>query len=135
MHPKAKLKRIRAQTRARTQLYRASHPILALYQNHSRNARRRGKVVLWDFEEFKEWCEQTGHHILVQDGFQIHRRGDAGPYCADNCESVPAPVNRRLQEAYKRYYERPALAEHLNALQQISRQSINNQNTKEVPQC
>ena len=135
MSTRTNIKRIRAQTRARTRLYRANHPILCLWQNHTRNARRRGKEVLWDYEEFKQWCEDTGHHILVHDGFQIHRRGDAGPYCADNCESVPAPVNRRLQEAYKRYYERQALAEHLNAMQQIFRQSINNTNTKEVPQC
>jgi hypothetical protein len=83
--------------RCRKRASRESDPIRTLYRDHVGNARRRKKEVLWDLEEFRSWCELTGHHLLVKDGYQISRFGDVGPYCAANCLSLPGVINLRLE--------------------------------------
>ena len=79
------MRRKRKLARERQRRWRDRNPITYLFRNHVNNATRRRKVVLWDLEEFIEWCTFTGHHVNAKDGYEIHRFGDTGPYCAANC--------------------------------------------------
>jgi hypothetical protein len=103
--------------RCRKRASRLANPIRTLYRDHVSNARRRGKVVTWDFAEFFAWCQETGHHLLVRDGHQIHRLQDHGPYCASNCVSIPGVENRRLEAGYA--WRRKHLAERGDFLQTL----------------
>lgn len=98
--------------------WRLSRPLYALFKNHVHNATRRGKLVAWDFEEFQLWCEFTGHHLLSKDGYEIHRFGDKGPYCADNCMSLKGDFNKRLEAGFR--WRRKWLAERLHFMQVMS---------------
>lgn len=75
--------------------FRARHPLRAIYIVHKQNARGRGVEVLWDYDEFKTWAEAYGF-LEMRQTHCIHRRGDVGPYCADNCLPLPKEKNAHL---------------------------------------
>jgi hypothetical protein len=108
----------RAIWKAASRRWRERNPIRYLFINHCANARRRGKVVEWDFAEFHVWCLWTGHHILAADGNEIHRFGDTGPYAGWNCISVPGTFNKKMEAGFA--WRRKWLAEKLNYLQKLT---------------
>ena len=88
--------------------FRETHPITAAWWDHFHNSKKRGIAVLWSFEEFKKWCEETGYHLLRKDGWQIHRLGDTGPYAYGRVRIVKAEVNRWAQDIYGRNAQKRA---------------------------
>ena len=111
------MRRKRKLARERQRRWRDRNPITYLFRNHVNNATRRRKVVLWDLEEFIEWCTFTGHHVNAKDGYEIHRFGDTGPYCAANCMSLPGGFNKRLEAGFA--WRRKWIAERENCLQSL----------------
>jgi hypothetical protein len=85
----------------RQKRWRENHPILAAWHIHLWNAKQRGIEVLWDFDEFVRFCAETGYHILRKDGYQIHRRGDIGPYEYGRVSMVKGEINRWAQDLYR----------------------------------
>ena len=82
--------------------WRLRHPILAAWQLHRSNAKVRNIEVKWTLEEFRQFCFETGYHLLRGDGWQIHRENDIGPYCYETASMVKAEINRQLQTLYCR---------------------------------
>jgi hypothetical protein len=118
---KKKRSHLRKRWKAASARWREKNPCTYLFANHKNNARRRGKVVLWDLEEFIEWCAFTGHHIMAREGYEIHRFGDVGPYCAANCMSLPGGFNKRLEAGFA--WRRKWVAERENYLQTLKQKT------------
>ncbi len=92
--------RERAAKRLAMRKWRERHPIMSAWHIHLASAKRRGIAVLWSFDEFFNFCTETGYHLLKADGFQMHRDGDVGPYAYGRVSLVPGEINRQLQDYY-----------------------------------
>jgi hypothetical protein len=79
--------------------WRVRHPISDAWNSHRFHARKRGIAVLWDKEEFSEWCTLTGYHFLRFDGYEIHRIKREQPYFSENCTCIPKTLHVAISSA------------------------------------
>lgn len=93
MRPKPKRIVTKEQRRKWQSNWRQRHPVLALWHNHKHNAKNRGIKVEWSFDDFARFCEETGYHILVRDGWTIDRIRSREGYSYENCQLLTLTEN------------------------------------------
>jgi len=84
----------------KTQRWRASSPIVALYHRVKGHAKARGVGFLLDIDQFAAFCIETGYHLIkgrgAEDGSIDRIRGNE-PYQAGNLQIRSVGFNSRKQ--------------------------------------
>lgn len=77
------------------------------FNDHKKNARKRGIDFHFTFEEWVKWWEDNlGPDWLKLRGrsskqYQMARKGDEGPYCVHNVECLTRAENSAQVDTYK----------------------------------
>ena len=79
--------------RAKQARWRERHPLCAAWHTHKWNASKNGHALLWTFDEFEQFCWDTGYHILRKDGYVIDRIESSEGYCLSNCQLLTKEEN------------------------------------------
>lgn len=88
----------------RNRLWRKRHPAAAAFYNLKHRAKERGKQFLITRQQFEDWCEKTGYHLLKArnaDGMSIDRIREDGPYSIGNIQMMPLGKNSSKAGAYR----------------------------------
>ena len=83
-------RKLRREKQAR---WRARHPVTAAWHTHLWNAKQKGHEVQWTFEEFSQWCWETGYHFLRSEGYAIDRIESSEGYCLSNVQLLTKAEN------------------------------------------
>jgi hypothetical protein len=89
--------------------WRERHPLLAAWHQNLSRAKGRKIKVVWDIEEFAQWCCLTGYLVFRDGDVTIDREDATQGYSFGNCQLLSNFANgckgeqeRRSGSCYKR---------------------------------